>query len=83
MPARRRDNNALKYHPERKKGCLRPAGSAGKLDADSRTPNFDLRRKRLAEIFGEKCPQCHTNTKERMADGTYWCNTCNRRFNAL
>lgn len=74
---RKRLPEELRYHPERKKGCLSDA--AGKGDADSRTSIVD-RRPKLARIFGEKCMRCYNNSKEQMSDGTYWCNTCERRF---
>ena len=70
----------LQLHPERKKGCL--SDEAGKGDADSRTSIADRRAKHPA-IFGEKCRICWTSSRERMADGQYWCNTCNKRFKPL
>jgi hypothetical protein len=72
----------LQLHPERKKGCLRPDGEQGKGDADSRTSPA-ARRPKIAAIFGEKCRLCWTSTKELMADGQYWCPTCNKRFKPL
>lgn len=82
MKERDRLPHELKYHPERKKGCLRPAGEQGKGDADSRT-SIAARRPKIARIFGEKCLTCFTNSKEQMVDGQYWCETCQKRFRPL
>jgi hypothetical protein len=71
----------LQKYPERKKGCL--SDMAGKGDADSRCASHSARSAKIAAIFGEKCPKCRNNSKERMADGQYWCNTCNKRFKPL
>lgn len=82
MKERDRLPRELQLHPERKKGCLRPAGTAGKGDADSRTSQA-IRRPKIARIFGEKCRICWSSSKEAMSDGTYWCETCQKRFMPL
>lgn len=59
------------------------AMKVGKGSNDTRTISYEERRRKLASIFGERCPRCGTNSKQVMSDGKSWCNICNRRFIAL
>jgi len=74
----------LKRFPETKKGSLRPPGSCGKGDADSRVDDWGKRRATLGNIFGENCPRCKSRSKEKCGDyGMYWCDTCKDYFEAI
>ena len=88
----------LKRFPQHKKGSLRPPGSIGKGDADSRVDDWGKRRATLGNIFGENCPNCGSRSKnkcKRTVDGVrvpyvcdsgallYWCDTCKDYFEAI